>query len=1711
MKPRFQEKLLAGVLSLAMVCNVGLTPVIANAVEGAVSIGRGAVDSGAEQHAIVTGFAPLVQVVQQQAVPAGTALEALSLPNILAATGHAAADSGAETTLTITGVAWELNPAHEVNNGNSTYDPMQGSYAFTPVLPVGYTVAEGVSLPEIWVMVGTVAKPLANETTFDISTGPLTLDSTEGACQGHVITQTGAGSVANTITVTGGTHTVTLNGVSIDVSTQDSTSAFALQNGAAVTLTLVGESTLKSGWNRAGLQAPDGTTLTITGSGKLNAAAGAGYSAGIGSNGTRFDAAIASGTITIAGSANVTAIGGISTSGGAPLSGAGIGGGSNGAGGTITITTSGRVEAIGGGAGGAGIGGGISGAGGTIRITGGNVKATGGNQAAGIGGGSQGVGGSITIGGNAHVTATGGATNDYFQAAGIGSGGLGADAEVLLEGSAIVEATGAGPGIGGGRTDDSNATVTIQGSVQVTATGLNTTNGAGIIANNLTVNGEGALVRATVANPDGLTSSPPYTTIPATAAITRGILLGECTGTNIETAGWKVHGEVTLPGDATIPAGKTLTIPVGAKLIIPVGVTLQNNGTIANSGTIVNNGTITGNPVQEPGAVSITGKSPSEIQSAIQAELDAAGVNSVTVTGSATATDASASDSIIITIPADKAVNWQADYTYAGEAYAALTLLGGGSFEVSAGSIANTGERALDTTGGTVAVTVSGGTVSTGTGVAAIQAGTGTVTVSGTGKVAVTQGELNSFGAIYCSSGVAGRVEISGGEITTASIDLGRYAVESEDSTVVMTGGSISSPAGGSGIWAKEVSVSGSAAISTIDGYGVNASGRISVSGNAAISATGLASALYGTGEDTVITVSGGTLSSTDGSCITNTGENASTTVLGGTLTTGGSPAISGNGSLVLSGGTVSDVMSEEAAGDLISFGTGTITVSGNAKVAASSPRTAIYSEQGNVEVLGGEISSTAGMAIHTLGKSSKVTVSGGMITGDSEAIKMEGLNGPEGGGLAALISGGTIVAKERGVTLLSAGRATMSGGAIIAANAINCVVDADITVTKGILLGTCDYPELSWTVQGKGNSLPIGATIPANQTFTIPAGAELTVPTGVTLQNNGTVEVYGTLNANTAGTGVVTGNINYTWAVARVVNPSGSTAYYASVEEAIEAAAPGGTVTLLQDSTEAEHIDSINKAMTLDLAGKRFTMTGENADGLCLDNPGAHLTIKDSVGGGSLVGINQAVWITSGKLTVESGHLESTERHGVYVNGGAVEIKGGSFQGSMRALNVDKGSVILTGGTFYDLIGGNSIDVHQGTVAKLLAPDYVYYKGTTTGGTVVDGSGDYIDETVTVGRAGGATTYSVTATNGTASPATAAAGDTVTLTAGTPPAGQRFKQWTITPAVSFADGTTAKSAVAKFKMPAQAVSATATYEDRPVGEIPVTGVTLGQRSLLLYSNTTPNTAALTATVAPADATDKTVSWGSGNPAVATVDQSGMVRAVGNGTAVITATTTDGGFTASCTVTVSSYSGGGSGGSGGGSSWKPQTEETANKTVAAAELKDALEAAKTNGKLYARIEFAGSMMLPSQALKELGKTPLYVDTVDGAVQTRIIIPRPDLVQADIRASGAVKGARVENVKAFFEKWFKNKIRIICMEQTGTWGQRVEIAARVDLTGMDAANLYIYRFDQKTNSYILIQRPGKTPRGYWVDKNGYLHFYTEAAGDYIVSEGPLTAK
>ena len=76
---------------------------------------------------------------------------------------------------------------------------------------------------------------------------------------------------------------------------------------------------------------------------------------------------------------------------------------------------------------------------------------------------------------------------------------------------------------------------------------------------------------------------------------------------------------------------------------------------------------------------------------------------------------------------------------------------------------------------------------------------------------------------------------------------------------------------------------------------------------------------------------------------------------------------------------------------------------------------------------------------------------------------------------------------------------------------------------------------------------------------------------------------------------------------------------------------------------------------------------------------------------------------------------------------------------------------------------------------------------------------------------------------------------------------------------------------------------------------VPVTGVELNVAELELEVG---QTAVLTATVLPEDATDKTVTWSSSAPEIVSVDENGTVEGLAAGNATVTVATTDGDKTA---------------------------------------------------------------------------------------------------------------------------------------------------------------------------------------------------------------------
>ena len=93
--------------------------------------------------------------------------------------------------------------------------------------------------------------------------------------------------------------------------------------------------------------------------------------------------------------------------------------------------------------------------------------------------------------------------------------------------------------------------------------------------------------------------------------------------------------------------------------------------------------------------------------------------------------------------------------------------------------------------------------------------------------------------------------------------------------------------------------------------------------------------------------------------------------------------------------------------------------------------------------------------------------------------------------------------------------------------------------------------------------------------------------------------------------------------------------------------------------------------------------------------------------------------------------------------------------------------------------------------------------------------------------------------------------------------------------------------------------SITVENPDPNAADVPVTGISLDKNTAEITEGMVLNL--LTATIAPADATDRTITWSSSDGNIATVD-GGQITGIAVGTATITAEAS--GFTATCEVTV---------------------------------------------------------------------------------------------------------------------------------------------------------------------------------------------------------------
>ena len=292
---------------------------------------------------------------------------------------------------------------------------------------------------------------------------------------------------------------------------------------------------------------------------------------------------------------------------------------------------------------------------------------------------------------------------------------------------------------------------------------------------------------------------------------------------------------------------------------------------------------------------------------------------------------------------------------------------------------------------------------------------------------------------------------------------------------------------------------------------------------------------------------------------------------------------------------------------------------------------TAIYAEQGAVEISNGTVTGTNstvdGEAAILVNDNVTLTIKGGSVTNaKGNAISINGVSSQ------FTMSGGTVNGRTKGVDMYG-GSAEISSGTIEGGTAIN-TVGSSITISGGTFDSTTADKEVvaattgSTTVAISGGSF--AHAVPADQCA---AGY---APTEKDSSNRYSVALQ--VAQSKTATGLTTEK-------------------HATVQAAIDAAGAGGTVTLLADNSGSANVQN---PMTIDGSGKKMGTLNVNA--------AAEVTVKNLKADAVRVGSASAAANFSGAST-EIGTLE---------NSGTVSISEGKYK-----VIGGTGTYSITGGLF--------------------------------------------------------------------------------------------------------------------------------------------------------------------------------------------------------------------------------------------------------------------------------------------------------------------------------------------------------------------------------------------------------------------------------------------
>lgn len=311
-----------------------------------------------------------------------------------------------------------------------------------------------------------------------------------------------------------------------------------------------------------------------------------------------------------------------------------------------------------------------------------------------------------------------------------------------------------------------------------------------------------------------------------------------------------------------------------------------------------------------------------------------------------------------------------------------------------------------------------------------------------------------------------------------------------------------------------------------------------------------------------------------------------------------------------------------------------------------------------------------------------KLTVYGGTFDSNGRALVARGGN--------TVINGGTFLASSYYYTaVFESGTVTVNDGYFCEMDngiAIN-ITDADVTLNGCTLNGSLSVQTDIWDY------------IPDNRTALVDNDIAVTPQTyhGKDLKaENGKIEIIFT-----------DGSEKYPYLVSNYIDLK-AMMQYAPMDGSVCNIKLASDITF-QSNEKNFSLMLISSAqnVVVDLNGHTLTRSGKTEDECIFGVAVGALTIKDSVGGGKVVGIKGDGNLLcnlyvggNGKLTVDSGTFEAEEGFPLLTFGGTTVINGGTFvteSGKCAAANFINSTATLNGGTFRNNLSINTDEDRSG------------------------------------------------------------------------------------------------------------------------------------------------------------------------------------------------------------------------------------------------------------------------------------------------------------------------------------------------------------------------------------------------------------------------------